>query len=105
MDDGLSRHQFLHRVWGGAIPIITLCAQYSTLLMATGSTSGSKAQWNDNEITALLQYLESQKSMTEGVGSFKEVVWNNAPEAIKDQHTRGPVKIAKMCRNKWLVVC
>lgn len=94
MEDGLGRHQFLHRVWAGAIAVTTLCVQYSTLLMATNSTP--KAQWNDSEIAALLQYLDNQKSQLEGVGNFKDPVWNNAPEAIKDHHSQGPVKTSAL---------
>ena len=40
-----------------------------------------------HEIAALLQYLDNQKSQSEGVGNFKEPVWNNALEAIKDYHS------------------
>ena len=57
--------------------------------MATNSTP--KAQWNGGGIAALLQYFDNQKSQLEGVGNFKDPVWNNAPEAIKDHHSQGPV--------------
>ena len=60
MDDQLACHQLLHHTWAGAITITTIRVQYSTLLMATNSTP--KAQWNDREIAALLQYLDNQKS-------------------------------------------
>lgn len=106
MEDELSRHQFLQRVWSGTIAVTTICVHYATFLMATnsGTISSPKAQWNDNEIAALLQYLDKQKSQSEGVGNFKDPIWNSAPEAIKDHHSRGPVKTAKMCRNKWTTV-
>ena len=99
MDDQLACHQLLHHSWAGAITITTICVQYSTLLMATNSTP--KAQWDDHEIAVLLQYLDNQKSQSEGVGNFKEPVWNNALEAIKDYYSRGPIKTAKM----WNLVC
>ncbi|KAF8237663.1 hypothetical protein L208DRAFT_1245794, partial [Tricholoma matsutake] len=57
--------------------------------------------WNDSEIAALLQYLDNQKLQSEEVGNFKDPVWKNAPETIKDHHSRGPVKTAKTCQNKW----
>ena len=56
------------------------------------------------EIAVLLQYLNNQKSQSEGVGNFKEPVWNNALEAIKDFYSQGPIKTAKMCRNKWNMI-
>ncbi|KAF8809176.1 hypothetical protein BYT27DRAFT_7095205, partial [Phlegmacium glaucopus] len=68
MADQLNHHEFLHHAWAGALTITTLCAQYSAVLMT--SNSNSKAQWNEEETTALLLYLDGRKYETEGIGNF-----------------------------------
>jgi hypothetical protein len=102
MDDRLANRQRLRRLWAGSLTIITLCVQYTGIIMA--SQQAGKAFWNDQEVIALLDYLQKNKTQTEGMGNFKEQVWTGALEAIAPSLTRGPLKTVKMCQTKWMAV-
>ncbi len=65
------------------------------------SSQSQKASWNDDEVTALLNHLFEHKTGTDGVGNFKEPVWNSAIPKIAPLLTNGPPKNVKMCQNKW----
>jgi hypothetical protein len=91
----------LRRNWAGALTVTTISLQYAALLMTQPS---QKAFWNEEETNAMLIHLSSHKSLTEGVGNFKEPVWNAAPEHISSMLTRGPPKTSKMCQTKWASV-
>lgn len=93
------------RLWAGAAAITTLCAHYTTVLMAT-SSSGKlpKAQWNDAEVDALVDYLHDHKAEAGDGGNFKASTFNAAAAHIKPYLLHGPMKTGKMCRGKWTTV-
>jgi hypothetical protein len=93
--------QLTRRLWAGTIVIATLCSHCATLLMSIQPTPPPKAQWNNEEILALINHLDANKSQGEGAGNFKEVTYNSAATAIASFHTSGPQKTAKHCRTKW----
>jgi hypothetical protein len=72
--------------------------------MASQSQPVGKAFWNDQEVISLLDYLQKNKTQTEGMGNFKEQVWTGALEAVSPSLTRGPAKTVKMCQTKWTAV-
>jgi hypothetical protein len=91
------------RLWAGAIALTALCAQYTTFLMAQPSKA-DKAQWNENEVTALVDYLFLHKSEAGEGGSFKMATFNAAAASIVSHHTHGPAKTGLMCKTKWTSV-
>jgi hypothetical protein len=103
------------KLFAGAVFITAICAQYTTLLMAQPEVHSNQgkvphAQWSDNEITALVDYLYEHRSNAEGGGSFKTKVLADAADYINNNEdlatTRmGPPKTAKSVRNKWTSVC
>ena len=107
MDDRLAHRQLLRRLWAGSLTITTLCVQYAGIIMASQPlpvAAAAKAFWNDQEVIELLDYLQRNKSQTEGTGNFKDQVWTSALEAIAPSLTRGPAKTVKMCQTKWTAV-
>jgi hypothetical protein len=70
MDDRLANRQWLRRLWAGSLNIITLCVQYTGIIMA--SQQAGKAFWNDQEVIALLDWC------TRGYCSFTN------PRAFED---------------------
>ena len=102
MDDRLTCHCHLQ---AGVIAIAALCAQYTSMLMIPQSNSLQKAQWNEQEVTALLEYLNAHKAEAGDSDSFKMSTLNAAATHIQQHLTQGPVKTGKMCKTKWIVVC
>ena len=94
----------LRRQWAGALAITGVCASYATLLMATQPQKTEKAQWNDAEVKALLDYLLEHWAEGEG-GGFKQKTHNGVAAHIASYLTQGPVKTGKMCKTKWTSVC
>ncbi|KAG1802675.1 uncharacterized protein HD556DRAFT_1303970 [Suillus plorans] len=100
------------RLFAGALAITATCAQYTTLLMAQPEVHQARvphAQWNDGEITALINYLYDHRSDAEGGGNFKTKVLADAADHINSDEdlaaTRmGPPKTAKSVRNKWTLL-
>jgi len=91
------------QLWAQTVVIVTLCAQYTTLLMAS-STDNSKAQWDEEEIVALLDYLLDHKSAIGEAGSFKMPTYKAAADSISGLLVNGPPKTGKMCKTKWRTV-
>jgi hypothetical protein len=89
------------QLWAQTVVITTLCAQYATLLMAS---STDKAQWDEDEIVALLDYLLDHKSAIGEAGSFKMPTFRAAADSISDLLVNGPIKTGKMCKTKWRTV-
>ena len=102
MDDHLLTRRCLQ---AGVIAIAALCAHYTSMLMIPQSNSLPKAQWNEQEVTALLEYLNGHKSEAGDGGSFKMSTFNVAAVHIQQHLTQGPVKTGKMCKTKWNMVC
>jgi hypothetical protein len=91
------------RVWAAALTLTTICAQVATAIMATAPPD--KAQWNEGETTALVDFLLEHKSEIGDAGMFKMGTFNAAANHIVEHHTLGPTKTAKMCKTKWRAVC
>jgi hypothetical protein len=102
MDNQLLTH---HSLQAGVIAIAALCAQYTLVLMIPQSKSSPKAQWNEQEVTALLEYLNGHKAEAGDGGSFKMSTLNAAATHIQQHLTQGPVKTGRMCKTKWTAVC
>jgi hypothetical protein len=99
-------HQLYHqlrqrRQHAYTLAISALCA-YTTLLMATPK---EKAHWTDHEVAELIDYLHTNRSASEGdTGNFSMAVFNNAAAHLSPHCIQGPVKTAKMCKQKWTSV-
>jgi hypothetical protein len=100
MDPQLKRRRTL---WAGALAITTLAAQYSTVIMAQHIKS--VAYWNDQEVTALVDYLVEYRAEAGDGGNFKSATFNAAANHIAHLLSQGPVKTGKMCKTKWNSVC
>ena len=93
------------RVWATALTLSTLCAQAATAVMATvPSSTTDKAHWNENETTALVDFLLEHKSEMGQGAMFKLGTFNAAADHIKIHRTSGPIKTGTMCRTKWRAV-
>jgi hypothetical protein len=91
------------RVWATALTLTTICAQVATALMATAPPS-DKAQWNEDETSALVDFLLEHKSEIGDAGMYKMGTFNAAAGNIAAHHTLGPRKTGKMCKTKWRTV-
>ena len=90
-------------IWASALTLTTLWAQLATVVMVTAPAD--KAQWNDQETKAFVDYLLEHKSEIGDAGSFKMGTFNATAEHISVHHTTGPIKTGKMCQTKWRAVC
>ncbi|KAG1849748.1 hypothetical protein F4604DRAFT_1934776 [Suillus subluteus] len=77
------------RLFAGAVAITAICAQYTTLLMAQPEvnnppqTRAPNAQWNDQEVTTLIDFLYDHCSEGTG-GHFKPKVFGSAAQFINN---------------------
>ena len=92
------------RQWAGAITIVTLCVQYSVLLMAIPEDK-EKAHWNELEVSALVDYFYQHRSEVGEGGNFRAKTYNGAAEHIASHLSQGPKKTARTCKMKWVSVC
>ena len=69
------------------------------------SIQSPKAQWNDQEVHILLDYLNANKSQGEGARNFKDSTFNGALTIIAPLLSAGPPKTIKHCKTKWASVC
>jgi hypothetical protein len=93
------------RIWAAALTLTTLCAQVATAIMATTPTAPpDKAQWNEEETSALVDFLLEHKSEIGDAGMYKMGTFNAAASSIATHHTLGPRKTGKMCKTKWRAV-
>ena len=93
------------QLWASALTLTSLCAQITTIVMATAPTTrGPTAQWNEAETKVLMAYLLEHKSEIGKGGMFKMGTFNAAATKITKHHTSGPVKTGKMCKTKWRTV-
>lgn len=86
-------------IWASALTLTALCAQISTVIMATASQD--KAQWNEAEAVTLVDFLLMHKSEIGDAGMFKMTTFNAAAEHIAENHSLGPAKTGKMFKTKW----
>jgi len=79
---------------------------FALLSMASSNMQTSdKAQWNESETSALLDYLVVHQAESGDAGNFKMATYNAAATAIAPLLNKGPKKTGKMCKNKWVMVC
>ncbi|OBZ78193.1 hypothetical protein A0H81_01778 [Grifola frondosa] len=62
-----------------------------------GKPTTEKAQWNDMEVVALIDYLISHKAKSGDDANFKNTTFNAVAIKIKFLQTGGPEKTGKMC--------
>ena len=93
-----------HHIWAAALTLTMLCAQVATAIMATAPTVPDKAQWNQDETMALVNFLLECKSEIGDAGMYKMGTFNDAAGHIAVCHTSGPRKTGKMCKAKWRAV-
>jgi hypothetical protein len=65
------------------------------------SSPREKANWNDQEMMALIDFLVVHKGEAGDGANFKETIFRQAAAAIAPLRTAGPAKTSKMCRIKW----
>ncbi|KAG0692610.1 hypothetical protein DFH29DRAFT_1045473 [Suillus ampliporus] len=94
--------QYRKRIFAAAAVII-LCTQFQIMQMTQqDSAKAEKANWNDAETDALLEYLISCRSKLAGT-TFKTDRFNEAAAHLhtKKLKTHGPMKTGAHCKNKW----
>ncbi|KAG0701556.1 hypothetical protein DFH29DRAFT_1000095 [Suillus ampliporus] len=97
--------QYRKRIFAAAAVII-LCTQFQIMQMTQqDSAKAEKANWNDAETDALLEYLISCRSKLAGT-TFKTDRFNEAAAHLhtKKLKTHGPMKTGAHCKNKWNLV-
>ena len=94
--------QFRHRqhLVNTALSLAVVYTQFIALLMAT-SGQQEKANWNDPETAAFVEYLWEHRSEGGDGGTFKDVTMRAAAEHIADKHDLGPIKLLKHCKTKY----
>jgi len=63
--------------------------------------SEGKAHWTTADEEELIQFLVDNKSAAGDGGNFKKVTWMAAATHMKKVTTKGGVKTADGCKNKW----
>jgi rubredoxin len=96
--------EYRKRIFAAATVII-LCTQFQIMQMTQGESRTEKANWNDAEIEAMLDYLILHRSKLAGT-TFKMSTFNEAAADIgtKNLRTQGPPKTGAHCRTKWNAV-
>ena len=63
------------------------------------------AQWSDEDVRALLDFLLEHRAQAGDTASFKNSVWQAAAEALgKAPPSKGGPKTANSCQSKWTKV-
>ena len=78
--------------------------RYSQQVQPPQIQAAPKAQWDTEEVFALLGYLAANKSQDNGTGNFKETTFIDAVTTISPLLSTGPPKTAKHCKTKWALV-
>ncbi|KAG1738753.1 hypothetical protein EDB19DRAFT_1909155 [Suillus lakei] len=91
-------------VYSSVVAVVSICGQFTTVLMATEVPSEPKAQWNAQETDALLAHLFSNLSEAGDGNNFKAVTYTSAVATLAAANllTAGPPKTAKCCKTKWM---
>jgi hypothetical protein len=63
------------------------------------------AVWTSAEEAALVDYLVDNRAEAGDGGSFKIPTFQQALPHLTHLHKSGPIKTAKICKNKYNVVC
>jgi len=77
------------RAWAGAVTVSSLCAHYTTVLMALQEGSAPKAVWNDIETQELINFLHEKRSEGEA-GNFMLSIYS-VSAAPQSHHMTHPV--------------
>ncbi|KAG1746911.1 hypothetical protein EDB19DRAFT_1905737 [Suillus lakei] len=91
-------------VYSSVVAVVSICGQFTTVLMATEAPSEPKAQWNAQETDALLAHLFSNLSEAGNGNNFKAATYTSAAATLAAANllTAGPPKTAKCCKTKWM---
>jgi hypothetical protein len=65
------------------------------------TSKAPRANWNDAEITALIDYLVKHMAEVGDGGNFKKAMFAGALRAVGPYHSAGPQKTASMCKLKY----
>jgi hypothetical protein len=84
-----------------AIAVVAVYTQFVVLLMAT---STERADWNEAETTAFVNYLWEHRAEGGDGGGFKDVTFRGASMHIASFLAAGPAKTPKHCKTKWTSV-
>jgi hypothetical protein len=96
----------------GSVAVTALCAQYATLLMATQASTSTgpalvapeRANWSDEEVTTLVNYLYENRAAAGDGGNFKQTIFNAVAVEIAPLLKQGAKKTGVMCKTKWASV-
>jgi hypothetical protein len=69
--------------------------------LPTTTSKAPRANWNDAEITALIDYLIEHIAEVGDGGNFKKATFTGALGAVGPHHSAGPQKTASMCKSKY----
>jgi hypothetical protein len=63
------------------------------------------ASWDEGDEEVLIEFLEGSLAVAGDGVNFKQTTWNALAEHMIPFTTRGGVKTAKACKNKFSRVC
>ena len=95
MDNKCSHFLERRQLLNFAITSASLGAHFVSLLVATMSQEEGKANWNDAETLALVDYLWEHKAEAGDGGTFKDTTFNAAADYIAKDWTTGATKNGK----------
>ncbi|KAI6106309.1 hypothetical protein EDD16DRAFT_1524008, partial [Pisolithus croceorrhizus] len=92
--------------WISVASLVALAAQFTVDSLSSSmppKSSGPKASWNEQEVSALIHYLHQHQAEAGDNGNFKSPTYNTAADHITQYLTSRPPKTAAMVRNKWVL--
>jgi hypothetical protein len=96
-----SRHLERRQLLNFAITSASLGAHFVSLLIATMSQEEGKANWNDAETLALVNFLWKHRAEAGDGGTFKNTTFNAAAADIAKLWSTGAAKNGARCKTKW----
>jgi len=78
--------------------VVKIFTVFALSLMTT--EAGARANWKDQEVSALVDYLLEHKAEAGDGGNFKESTFTRAAAHINDLQL-GVAKTTKQCHSKW----
>jgi hypothetical protein len=102
--DSVLKLSLQHHLKVTFIGLITHFSEFMSTTLPATTHKAPRANWNDTEITALIDHLiEHMAEMGDG-GNFKKTMFIGALRAIRPHHSAGPQKTASMCKLKYQLV-
>jgi hypothetical protein len=92
------------RLLNFAVTSASLGTHFVSLLISTMSQEEGKANWNDAETLALVDFLWEHRAEAGDGRTFKDTTFNAAAEHIAKDWSTGATKTAKRCKTKWAAV-